>query len=79
MTVKEYIEELFRLDIKSRHVDDEVEKIARYLNRLRFGIEDDMSFVKVDSMEEAYQYALKFEEILTKRYEQRQRGRSGRF
>ena len=38
-----------------------------------------MSFVKVDSVEEAYQYALNFEDILTKRYEQRQRGRGGTF
>ena len=42
-------------------------------------IQDEMSFVKVDSVEEAYQYALKAKEILTKRYEQRQRGRGGRF
>ena len=30
-------------------------------------------------MEEAYQYALKDEEILTKKHEQRQKGRGGRF
>ena len=35
MTVKEYIEEFYRLDIKSGHVDEDVEKIARYINGLR--------------------------------------------
>ena len=35
MIVKEYIEEFYRLDIRSRHVDDDVEKIARYINGLR--------------------------------------------
>ena len=32
MTVKEYTEELCRLDIRSRHVDDDVDKIARYID-----------------------------------------------
>ena len=79
MTVKEYTEELYRLDIRSGHVDDDVEKIARYINGLRSRIQDEISFVKLESVEEAYQYALKAEEILTKKNEQRQRGRGGRF
>ena len=59
MTVKEYTEEFYRLDIRSEHMDDDVEKIARYINGLRFGIQDEISFVKLESVEEAYQYALK--------------------
>ena len=65
--MKEYIEEFYRLDIRSRHVDDDVEKIVRYINGLRSGIQDEISFVKLKSVEEAYQYALKAEEILTKK------------
>lgn len=79
MTVKEYTEEFYRLDIRSGHVDDDVEKITRYINGLRSGIQDEISFVKLESVEEAYQYALKAKEILTKKHEQRQRGRGGRF
>ena len=79
MTVKEYTKEFYRLDIRSGHVDDDVEKIVRYINGLRFEIQDEISFVKLESVEEAYQYALKDEEILTKKHEQRQRGRGGRF
>ena len=79
MTMKEYTEEFYRLDIRSRHVDDDVEKIARYINWLRSVIQDKISFVKLESVEEAYQYALKVEEILTKKHEQRQKGRGGRF
>ena len=79
MTVKEYIKEFYRLDIRSGHVDDDVEKIARYINGLRSRIQDEISFVKLESVEEEYQYILKDEEILTKKHEQRQRGRSGRF
>ena len=71
MRVKEDIEEFYRLDITSGHVDDDVEKIERYPNELRFEIQDEISFVKLESVEEAYQYALKAKEILTKKHEQK--------
>ena len=35
MIVKEYTKKFYRLDIRSRHVDDDVEKIERYINGLR--------------------------------------------
>ena len=79
MTLKEQVEEFYRSDIGSRHVDDDIEKIVRYINVLRYRIQDEISFVKLEIEEEAYQYALKVEEILTKKHEQRQRGRGGRF
>ena len=79
MIAKDYTNEFYRLDIRSRYVDNEVEKIARHLNGLRSRIQDEISFVKLESVEEAYQYAMKAEEILTKKHEQRQRGRGGRF
>ena len=46
---------------------------------MRSRIQDETSFVKLESVEEAYQYALKAKEILKKKHEQRQRGRGGRF
>ena len=78
MIVKEYTEEFHTLGNRSGHVDDDVEKIARYINGLRSRIQDGISFVKLESVEEAYQYALKAEEILTKKHEQRQRGRGAK-
>ena len=57
--------------VGSPHVDDDVEKIARYINGLRSRIQDEISFVKLESVEEAYQYALKAEKILKNKYEQR--------
>ena len=68
MIVKEYTDEFYRLDIRSKHVDDDVEKIVRYVNRLRSRIQDEISFVKLESVEEAYQYALKFKEIMIKKH-----------
>ena len=78
MTIKEYTREFYRLDIRSRHMDDDVEKIVRYINGL-FVIQDEISFVKLESVDEAYQYALKDDEILTKKHEKIQRGRGGLF
>ena len=79
ISVKDYTEEFYILEIRFGQADHEIEKISRNLNGLRSRIKDEMSFVKIYSVEEAYQYALKVEEILTKRYEQRQRGKGGRF
>ena len=67
------------MDIRFGHGDDDVDKIVRYINGLRSGIQDEKSFVKLESVEEAYQCALKVVEILTKKHEQKQRGRGGRF
>ena len=70
MTMKEYTEEFYRLDIRFGHVDDEVEKVARYLNGLRYGIQDEISFIKLESVEEVYQYSLKVDETLGTKYEE---------
>ena len=68
MTMKEYTKEFSRLDIRSIHVNDEIEKIARYINGLRSRIQDEISFVKLESVEEACQYALKAKEILRNKH-----------
>ena len=54
MTVKEYTKGFYRLDIRSRHVDDDVEKITMYINGLRSRIQDEISFAKLESVDEAY-------------------------
>ena len=69
MRVKEYPKEFYRLDIRFGNLDDDVEKISRYINGFRSRIQDEISFVKLESVEEAYQYALKAKEILTKKHE----------
>ena len=39
MSVKECAKEFYRLHIRYGHVDDEVEKVVRYLNDLRTSIQ----------------------------------------
>lgn len=70
-SVKEYTKSFYKLNIRSRHVDDEVEQVAGYLNVLQMSIQDELNMVKLESVEEAYQYALKTKEKLNKRHEKR--------
>jgi hypothetical protein len=46
------------------------------MNGLRYDIQDEMSMITIQTMEEAYQMALKDEEKLTQNQGQRGRGRS---
>jgi hypothetical protein len=47
MTVKEYTEEFYRLNIRAGHRESDDEKVARYLNGLRYDIQDEMSMVTI--------------------------------
>jgi hypothetical protein len=75
MTVNEYMEELYRLNIRESHWESDDEKVARYMNGLRYDIQDEMSMVTIRTVEDAYQMALKYEERLSRK--QGQRGRAG--
>ena len=76
MTVKEYTEEFYRLNIRVGHRESDDEKVARYMNGLRYEIQDEMSMMTIRTMEDAYQMALKVEEKLSQKQGQRGRGRS---
>jgi hypothetical protein len=76
MTVKEYTEEFYRLNIRAGHRESDDEKVARYLNGLRYDIQDELSMTTIRTVEDAYQMALKAEEKLSRKQGQRGRGRS---
>jgi uncharacterized protein YjbK len=59
MTVKEYTEEFYRINIRAGHRESSDEKIAKYMNGLRYEIQDEMSMVRIRNVEDAYQIALK--------------------
>jgi hypothetical protein len=75
MTVKEYTEEFYRLNIKAGHRESNDEKVARYMNGLRYEIQDEMSMMTIRTVEYSYQMALKVEEKLSRKQGQRGRGR----
>ena len=67
MTVREYTEEFYRLNIKEGHRESDDEKVARYLNGLRYEIQDELSMVTIRTVEVVYQMALKAEEKLRRK------------
>jgi hypothetical protein len=76
MTVKEYTEEFYRLNIRAGHRESNDEKVARYMNGLRYEIQDELNMATIRTVEDAYQLALKAEEKLSRKQSQRGRGRS---
>jgi hypothetical protein len=72
MTVKEYTEEFYRINIRAGHRESDDEKVARYLNGLRYNIQDELSMLTIRTVEDAYHLSLKAEEKLS--HKQGQRG-----
>ncbi|KAH9292214.1 hypothetical protein KI387_042602, partial [Taxus chinensis] len=79
LSVKEYTEEFYRLTIRSGHIEEDLEKVARYINGLRFNIQDEISLLTPKTIEEAYQIALKAEEKIARRQNTVSRGRGRSF
>jgi hypothetical protein len=47
MIVKEYTEEFYRLNIRAGHCESDDEKVSRYMNGLRYDIQDEMSMMTI--------------------------------
>jgi hypothetical protein len=67
MLVKEYTEEFYKLNIRVGHRESNDEKVARYMNGLRYDIQDEMSMVTIRMVEDAYHMDLKAEEKLSRK------------
>jgi uncharacterized protein YjbK len=76
MTVKEYTEEFYRLNIRVGHRESDDEKVARYMNGMRYDIQDEIITMTIRNVEDTYQMALKAEEKLARKKGERGRGRS---
>ena len=76
MTVKEYIEEFFRLSIRTRQIQGDIERVARYINGLRYELQDEISLSNMNSVEDSYQVSSRVEENILRRHNQKNRGQS---
>jgi hypothetical protein len=74
LSVKEYIEEFYKLNIRDGQKENEDEKTARYTNGLRYEIQEEINMMYISKVEDAYQEALKYEEKLARKQSQRNRG-----
>ena len=54
MIVKDYIEEFYKLTIRSGHRELSKEKVAQYINGLRFNIQDEVGMLNISSVEDSY-------------------------
>lgn len=66
-SVKEYTDKFYKMIIKTGYAEANKEKVTCYLNGLRPSIQEELSLVRAN-IEEAYQFALKVEEKLNKRF-----------
>eukprot|EP00253_Pinus_taeda_P024622 PITA_24622 len=76
MSIKEYTKEFYRLSIRTRHVEYDLEKVARYVNGLRYEIQDEISLLSLKTVEDAYQASQKAEEKILRKQSQRNRGKN---
>ena len=60
------MEEFYQLNIQVGHAKANKEKVACYLSGLRPSIQEELSLVRMTSIEEAYQFSLRVEEKLIK-------------
>eukprot|EP00253_Pinus_taeda_P032880 PITA_32880 len=74
LTVKEYTEEFYRVNLRAGYTEDTTERTSRYVNRLRMDILDEISILSPNNTEEAYQSAIKAEQKI----DRRQNARRGR-
>lgn len=52
--MQDYTNELYKLSMRIEHQENNEQMAARYVNGLKFSIQDEMSMHHVNSMEEAY-------------------------
>jgi hypothetical protein len=76
MTVKEYTEEFYRLNIRAGHIEEYVEKVSRYINGLIFDIQYEINLLSLRIIEYAYHATFKEEEKLPINQSQRNKGKS---
>jgi hypothetical protein len=57
LSVKEYTEEFYRLNIRAGHRESDEEKVSRYINGMRYEIQDEINMMMMRTVEDAYQVA----------------------
>ena len=75
MFMKDYTTEFYKLTIIYRNRELSKEKIAWYVNGLRFNIQDEVGMLKIESVEDAYKYALKVEDKLKRKSQVTSKGK----
>ena len=67
MTVREYTEDFYRVNLRAGYTEDTVERKTKYVNGLILEILDETNILSPKNAEEAYESAMKAEEKITRR------------
>ena len=67
MEIKDYIEEFYKVIIREGCIEYTPKRVARYINGIRFEIQDELSLLSPKTVEDAYQFPFKVEEKLTRK------------
>ena len=76
MTVKQYTKEFYKLIIRVGQTQGDVERVARYINGIRYEIQNEINFLNLKTVEDAYQVASRVEEKILRKQNQKSRGRN---
>lgn len=76
MTINEYKEEFYKLSIRTGHADDDMEKVAIYINWLIYDIQDEINLLSLKKIKDAYQETLNAKEKTLMKKNQRNRGKT---
>lgn len=73
--VNTYTEEFQKLCLRSNVAEDESLKVARYLNGLKWNIQEEMALLSPKTVHQCYQLAIKIEERNKRKHDQSSKGR----
>ena len=54
LTIREYTEEVYKVNLRVVYVEESIEKVVRYVNGLRMKIHEELSTIAPRTVEEAY-------------------------
>ena len=63
------------MSIRDGHIEGGLERVARYINGLRYDIHDEINLLNLKTIEDAYQVASKVEEKLLRKQNHKNRGK----
>ena len=67
LTLREYTEKFYKVNLRVGYVEESIEKAARYVNGIRMDIKEEISMLSPKMMEETYQCALREEEKIAQK------------
>lgn len=69
LDVSGYMEEFHKLSLRYHAVEEESLKVARYLNGLRWNIQEELGLMSPETVHQSYQLALKVKEKLKRKHD----------